>query len=145
MRAFLTAILAGLVCQPWTATLGATLAEEFSTDPVGNKRFEQRTLGTEASFAFDPTNRNLLAVLDVDRDEAWYLSAPFPALTEASNISFSFEFKVLTINTQVTLPFGVHRTGATLLMSPLAFYHDIRRMAAPMDDPIPPDQVAARW
>jgi subtilisin-like proprotein convertase family protein len=70
------------------------LAEDFSNDPVANNRFVPLTFATESSFTYDPVNQNLTAVLDVDHDVAYYLSAPFTPVTGNDDVSFSFNFRV---------------------------------------------------
>src|SRR5260221_7728137 len=77
------------------------IGEEFLTDPVANGRFEQTNFATQSSFTYDATNQNLIAILDVDIDEAHYLSLPFAPVTDLDDVSFSFNFRVTDMDTRV--------------------------------------------
>ena len=97
MRLGLFALLALTQLAP-----GATfLSEDFSTDPFAGGRFDQLLFGTESSFTYDSTNKNLIAVLDVDYDAAYYLSAPFVPVTDNDDVSFSFNFRIQSMDTRV--------------------------------------------
>ena len=78
----------------------ALVREDFGNDPVISGRFIQRTDGTESSFRYDPTAQNLTAVLDVDQSPAYFLSQPFPTLTDKGDTSFSVNFRVDAIEEQ---------------------------------------------
>ncbi|MBX3745853.1 MAG: DUF11 domain-containing protein [Verrucomicrobiae bacterium] len=85
-------ILAALVFAGSPA--GGAVAEDFSNDPVASGRFEMRVGGTESGFEHDAAEGRLRAVLDVDRDAAFYLSRPFGAVTDGVDASFSVRFRV---------------------------------------------------
>ena len=79
----------------------ASLVERFTTDPVAGGRFTAQTAGTESSFQFNTGAGNLAAVLDVDASTAYYLSNPFPAVTDRDTVSFSFNFRVESFDDRV--------------------------------------------
>lgn len=70
------------------------IIESFETDPVQGARFEMRVAGTESGFEYEVAGGRLRAVLDVDRDAAFYLSRPFEDVTEGMDASFSVRFRV---------------------------------------------------
>ena len=82
--------------------LAATIiGERFLTDPVADRRFVETTIGTESAFTYNAATRDLTAVLDVDFDAAYYLSAPFAAMTDQNDVSFSFNFRIRALDTRV--------------------------------------------
>jgi hypothetical protein len=129
MKATGALLLSTLLALQGSSNLAAQqIAEDFSTNPVPAGRFIELTNGTQSSFTHQPLEQSLMAVLDVDYYEAWYLSSPpFDPLTQASNVSFSFEFRVIAADESVpptgfvglmtTNPVSLDGDGLTVVLS----------------------------
>ncbi|MSU34446.1 MAG: hypothetical protein EXS36_04945 [Pedosphaera sp.] len=79
-----------------------SLFEDFSFNPIGTGRFVQHTENTDSSFVYEAASRRLNAFLDVDRSSAYYVSREFEAVTDASQIGFSFRFRVEQFDDQAS-------------------------------------------